>query len=411
HLGPFVDKPPPDAPDGSIPPPRGFGGPYTSFGSPTFWLNTNVTPDAPTAATMIENLWHKVKGKHLDGVIFVTPQALSSLMGALGPIDVPKLHYTVTADNVVQFVTNQAFFLLNKEQTARNRVLGLVASQVLHRFFAANHPQPAVKAMVEAASKGYIIVHAVDPAVESGFVQAGIAGGFGPDHTDFFSVVSNNIAGNKVDYYVKNSIDYQVDLKPGGTASADVAVTLDNTAPSQSGYNEALGPYPTHRTEPHGLQLSSGEDYSFLAFYCSRACSGTATEPDGRTTLARFPQDTMTAFAGETRLKPKTFQTFHLNLSTPGGWTGNDVGGTYRLVFQAQPTIQAAFVRFAIALPPGMRMVSTNIPVTFDKAGRLLWEGTIGRTQEIDIRFERPLLEKLWVRTKDFLSRPVFKIG
>jgi hypothetical protein len=412
HIGPFHDKPPPDLPQGSVQGPPGYGPPYQGFGSPTIWLDVNAVPDAPTAAEMIERLWRKVKGQPLDGVMFVTPQALQSLLAALGPVEIPKLDYTVTSENVVQFTTNKAFFLLNKKQSLRNRALGIVAQTVLERFFATNRPKPAVQALVTAASNGYIVLHAADDDVQAGFAQARIDGKFAPAGGDFFSVVANNIAGNKVDYYVERSVDYDVSLLAGGSATAKATVKLSNTAPSKEGYNEALGPYPIHRKFPKGLQLSSGEDYSFLTFYCSSTCrpSPGKRDPDAVDALPPLPLGGANVFATEARLKSKHSQTFDLSLQATHAWSGDDVGGTYRLRFQSQPTINPASVRLSIHLPHGMRMVSANVPITF-RSDTLVWEGSLGRVQDIQIRFERPLLEKLWIRTIDFLTRPVFRIG
>jgi hypothetical protein len=56
-----------------------------------------------------------------------------------------------------------------------------------------------------------------------------------------------------------------------------------------------------------------------------------------------------------------------------------------------------------------MRMTSSSVPVTIE-GGTLRWQGDVGRVQDIEIRFERPLVQKLWTRTWDFLTSPVFKI-
>jgi hypothetical protein len=410
-FGPFLDRLPPDLDPGDVKPPRGVVPPYTQFNPATFWLNINTTPDAPTSARMIEKLWRKVEKQPLDGVIFVTPQALSPLLTALGPVEIPKLDYTVTSENVVDFTTNKAYFLFKNRGFIRNRVLGLVTEVVLNRFFAANRPEPAVKALVDAASRGLIVIHSADRSVQKAFAEAGIDGDFAPGAGDFFSLVANSMSRNKVDFYVKRTVDYRVDLQPGGWAIADATVTLKNTAPSRKTFNEALGPIGSFRGT-RGLRLESGEDFTFLSFYCAASCS--SREAAGRTTsmdgLTGYSQADARMFGTSVRLKSKKSQTFDLAFRTSNAWSGDDVGGVYRLRLRDQPVVKPTEARVSMRLPPGMRILSVNVPITLE-GDRLVWQGDLGEIQDIEIRFERPLLEKLWTRAWDFLTRPVVRIG
>ncbi|MFN2590310.1 MAG: DUF4012 domain-containing protein [Actinomycetota bacterium] len=410
-IGPFDDKLPPNAPPQSLPFPSGSESIYRGFGGPWTWLNTNVAPDAPEAAEMIETLWLVEHKNPLDGVIFVTPQALASLMNALGDIEIPRLDYTVTSENLVKFTTNESFFLFEKKQFLRNRAYGLVADQVLNRFFAQSRPTAAVKAIVDAASAGHIIVHAVDDDLQQGFRDARIDGRFRVPRGDFLSVIANNIAGNKVDYYVKRSVDYEVTLGAGGTSSSHATVTFENTAPATKGFTEALGPYPVRKDHPAGLQLKSGEAHQFVTVYCPARCDGTLSDSnDPEETLGPSPDEGVKVFATEARIKSKDRRTFELDLRTDGAWEGDNVGGTYRLRLYGQPTIQPTQVRLALHLPQGMRFASSNVPLTIED-GALIWEGTLGRVQDIAIAFELPLFDKLWTQGKDLFNRPVFRFG
>jgi hypothetical protein len=410
-LGPFVDRFPPDPPDGSVRPPPGFGPPYTGFDSPSNFLNSNAVPDAPTAAVMIERLWSMVEGEELDGVVFVSPQALESLLKALGPVQVSKLDYTVDAANVVEFTSNQAFFLFNKRQHLRNRALGLVAEAVLDEFFEQTRSTAGIEALAEAASLGYITVHAADPEVHRGFAEAGVDGTFSPDGRDFFSVIINNIARNKVDYYTERSIEYAVTLQAGGSATAEATLKLENTAPTQEGFNEALGPFPVHRQHPEGLQLASGENYSFVTVYCSATCDRSPGERDSGEILGGpYPQGDARIFLATPRLRSGESRTYGLGLRTSRAWTGDEVGGIYRLRLGGQATLKPTRARVTITLPPHMRLLSSSASLK-EENGALVWEGDLGLVQDLELRFERPLLEKLWIRTWDFLSRPVVRIG
>jgi hypothetical protein len=82
----------------------------------------------------------------------------------------------------------------------------------------------------------------------------------------------------------------------------------------------------------------------------------------------------------------------------------------YRLRLAGQATVKPTPVKVAITLPSGMRLVEADVPLTLE-GDALVWEGTLEALQDIEVRFERPLLDTMWVRTWDFLSRPLIEIG
>src|SRR5205823_12569343 len=170
---------------------------------------------------------------------------------------------------------------------------------------------------------------------------------------------------------------------------------------------------PVHSSYPDGRHLASGEDYSSITSYSPARCrpAGHAGLDERRSAVfGPYPQGTARVFATSTRLKSNRGTTFGLALRTEGAWMGDDVGGTYHLRMVGQPTLQPVRVRVSVGLPSGMGMTYANVPIILDH-GHLVWKGVLGQGQDIEIKFERPLLDKIWRRTWDFLRRPVFRIG
>src|SRR5439155_20863834 len=70
----------PSLPLSKVPAPSAeFAEMYDRFGGASFWPNINMTPDVPTAGSLIETLYRKVRGVRLDGVIFLDPGALADM--------------------------------------------------------------------------------------------------------------------------------------------------------------------------------------------------------------------------------------------------------------------------------------------------------------------------------------------
>ena len=398
-IGSLPDVPPAQAPTA----PPGYEDAFGSFGGTGYWRNINVGPDVPTTAVFIEKLWAIVRHQRLDGVIFVDPQALPALMQVTGQVSVPGLAKPLSPDGVVDFVVNRAYFRFARDQAARKRALAAVPQAILGRFLQQGGSPSALQHLVGAAADGYIQMHSADPSVQRALRQVGVAGGFGAGGDDLFGLIVNNAGGNKVDYYVRRSVTYEVALGPGGTSTARAEATFQNTAPPEHAPNEALGPY---RGNLASLHLVAGEAYSILSFACGQGCSARAERDGVEQPLRSYPQTDSQMFAATMRLVPQALTRFNLSFATAGAWRGDDAGGTYRIRLRGQAAIPPSTVSLVVHAPPGMAFASATPGVTVNGPDAT-WRGTLDRPATLELRFERPPIGRLWTRIWNFLRKPV----
>ena len=76
-------------------------------------------------------------------------------------------------------------------------------------------------------------------------------------------------------------------------------------------------------------------------------------------------------------------------------WEGDDRGGTYRLSFLRQTTIQPTTVRVSISAPDGMRFTSWDDQLSLD-GDRLVYEGTPSGDLDMKASFAPPLPLRIW---------------
>jgi hypothetical protein len=76
-------------------------------------------------------------------------------------------------------------------------------------------------------------------------------------------------------------------------------------------------------------------------------------------------------------------------------WEGDDRGGTYRLSFLRQTTIQPTTVRVSISAPDGMRFTSWDDRLSLD-GDRLVYEGTPFGDLDLEASFAPPLPLRIW---------------
>jgi hypothetical protein len=372
---------------------------YDRFGGAGFWRNSNMTPDFPSAAVAIERSYQQATGVRLNGVIGADPALLADLLRVTGPIEAPDLGTTLTAGNVVPFVTHTAYVRYGASD-ARKPMLGEAASRIFDRFVRTPDPSLSMlRALGDAVSGGHLLLYSDAPAVQGVLVRTGAAGALSPPSGDLLAFVQNNAAGNKIDYYERRTVSYDVRLGAGGAATGAAEVRMENAAPS-TGPSYVIGPFDG--------SFRAGESVSFAGLYCGRGCTvGTVTrdghpEPQqGGVELGHpFVLDELTIPSGRTAV-------LRYPLRTEGAWHGSAGGGTYRLTVLSQPTIHPTRVRVSIAAPDGARIVEAS-PGMIIAGGRATWTGTPGRTLSLEISFAEP--RGLFDRVTGFLDRPLFHL-
>jgi hypothetical protein len=401
-LGDFVSvtKLPTVPVDQVRPPDPSYAERYDPFQARGYWSNINMTPDFPTAAVAIERLFRKVTGTRLDGVIVADPMALADLTRVTGPAVVPSTGKTLRADDVVDYVTNEAYAAL-PDQESRQGLLGEAAQEVLDRFLAGGaDPLSGGKALSETAAGGHLLIHATDPQVQAGLVAAGVTGGVGGSRGDYLSVITNNAGGNKTDFYLDRTIKYVVNLGAEGTASGRARIRLHNDAPTEGQPRYVIGPF--------SRRFKAGQNVTYLSTYCAATCLMDGFRMNGRQdTVGSQLELGRPVFPTFLRMASGDTTTLQYALVNPAGWEGGAGSGRYRLTFRGQTTIRPTRLVVDVRAPDGFLV--TRATEGMDISGnRAVWRGDAGHLQTFDVFFERRPLSKIWHGVLDFLGRPVF---
>jgi hypothetical protein len=379
---------------------------YDPFGGGGFWANINMTPDAPTAATLIEALYERVEGQRLDGTIFFDIQGLADLLEATGPVQVPELDATVTPDNFVTFVAT-AQYLDSDIPDAEEVGPRLVADAVWTRFLAGTDPHRSLRALAGAAAGGHLKLHSADPELQDAFRLAGVAGEFGSDGGDFVGVALSNGAANKADFYLHQDVRHEVTLEPGGAARGVTTVTLHNRAPTNSPPSRTLG--PTGAAEV-GLHLSPGENRWWTSVYCSARCWLADARVDrGDAPLEAHREKGHALFAGFVGAKAGQTATLTATTDRVDVWEGDAASGSYRVRIQGQPLIHPATATVVINAPPGMTVSWTSEPMDVHGASAV-WRGTLTSPRELEVRFQKGFLGRAWTRVWNLLMKPALRL-
>ena len=399
RFAPIHDLPDVDVED-IEPPSPDYAARYDRYGGAGFWKNINMTPDFPTAATAMENLYERVTGDGVDGVIVATPEALATLLRVTGPTRLRGVG-EINADNVVELVANEAYGQFDDEDT-RKRLLGAVAARVFEQLLSGDaDPVLAARALAAAAGSGNIRLHSTHADEQAALEAAGLAGALPNPAGDFFTVTGNNAAANKVDFYTSRRLTYDAVLLPEGNVATTATVRLTNEAPTSG--------VPTHVIGPNRGDLKAGENSTLLSTYCATDCLLRDARRDGEEALVT-PEYELEhpVFSSLVHLPSGESTQLAYDWTLDRGWSGGDTGGSYTLIFHNQPTIRPTALDLTVTIPDGMEIVRTSHPMTRADE-RLSWSGTPAAVERFEIVWRRPPGQLFRDRIRGIWNRPLFR--
>ena len=331
-----------------------------------FWYAVTMIPDAPTAASIMAQMYAAGGAAPVDGVFFLDPTGLASLLDVAGPVSVPELDREITAESLRQFLLVDQYSL---DPSIRQDVVEAVAGVSLQQFLSATLP-PArdfAGALGPAATEGHVVAWATRPEEQEVFRLVGMSGFLPPPNDtdtdtdtgterDGLVVVTDNLAGNEIDGYLSRTVDYAATFDAEtGAVIGEVTITVRNDAPASGVADIVIG---------NGIGLPDGTSRMNLTVYS--ALDATDVAVDG--TAATAAAGTQSGWSTTTivfDLAPGSERTVTLVLS---GTLDTD---HYRFVWRPQPLVNPDRLVLAVS-------------TTGDATDTIVFDGVLERTSVVD---------------------------
>jgi len=227
---------------------------------PGVWSNITGSPDFPSVAATMAELYPKSGGREVDGVFVLDVYAIAKLMEITGPVDVPDAGVTIDPADAASFLLTEQYELA--DSAARVDVLETVALTTVQRLLSTTLPSPPELGRMfgQLAREGRLAGWAVRPEEQEVFDRVNMAGRLAPrDGGDGLLVTLNNAGANKVDAFVDGSVEYQVAVdRENDRVSGVITITLRNSSPTSGLPDGVIGNY---------VDLPPGTNRTFLTIY------------------------------------------------------------------------------------------------------------------------------------------------
>jgi hypothetical protein len=192
--------------------------------------DANWSPDFPTTARMVKEMYRLSTDITTDGVIAFDQGAVVKLLELTGPVSLDDK--TITAENVEQFMIDQKMAALQSGQgKTRKEFIEKLAPILIKRVLTYRQPGELIrleKMGVELIRTGHMSVYFENPDAQSLLEQHQWANEVVPGAGDYLMVVDANVGFNKLDGVIQKSVDYTVNLQDLSAPQGEVDLHYQN---------------------------------------------------------------------------------------------------------------------------------------------------------------------------------------
>jgi hypothetical protein len=352
--------------------------PLKAFMAADLWVfrDSNWSPDFPTSARKAIELYSISRDVEIDGVIALDQQAISLLLGPLGPLQVEGADQTVTGQNVLR-VAREAWARGQAGGSDwwrhRKDIMGSVLDAAMEQLQMGMDRQQMVGltyAALEALREKHALIYLEDPAAANVLGDLGWDGALADRPGDYLMVVNFNMGFNKVNAAVEESLDYAVDLTdPTGPRAM---LTVRHRHPV-AGWRGPCSQEPRYGATYEDMVRRCYYDY--VRVYVPTGAEllhGTPHPVPGSILLSGERQrgqvdayrgeEGKTVFATFLVLRPgeSLETTFDYALPEAILERGEDNGWRYRLTLQKQPGTDARPATVRLRIPAGAEVITAD---------------------------------------------------
>jgi hypothetical protein len=357
--------------------PRQLAGRYERFAVDRAWSAVNIPPDMPTVGRIATGLYKEATGDRIDGVIAADPLAVARVLEAGGPIRSDGVR--LTAGNVAQETLVQAYVRYQDDNGARKRFLRRAAGGAFDAFrrALAERPVQLMQGLAAAARGRHVQVYASDPAAQRALAGLGIAGSAAaPRGGDYLMAVGVNAGGNKLDAFLRRTLDWRVELAADGSASASASLSLHNGVPRSGMPRYIVGPYDR--------RFRAGVNEQIQTLYVAGGYGFTRATLDGRRVGAEA-QAELGGLALTQAVGVPAGKVARLRYRLVRRDAAERLGGDrlrYRVLLRPQATVVPDSATVTVGAPAGWSF--TSLPAGAEGGGgTATWSGAVDQERQL----------------------------
>jgi hypothetical protein len=355
---------------GPLPVPPWFREHYGPLSAMRQWQQANESPNFPVVAEVFLEMYERVHGEELDGVIAMDPLTLERLLPATGPLRTPGLSYPITTDNVAKFLMHDSYVMFPDAERQSTVLGGLIRG-----FWGALREggvdaAALAKGVAESAQSQHLKVYSREPEEQDALRTLGANGDYTHLGPNLQMVFHNNFAANKVDWFLNRRVETDIQITATGEARVTTTLTLDNPAPP--------GPPGTLLGNPVYNEYRPGVNGLFANFLLPEDATVYRFHVDGERSPYILHQDGRFPVAWDVvRIPPGGTSEVFVRYRVPGVLRTDRDDTTLEWTLFPQGLVRPDDFELTVTAPDGTRLIPDDSPdpsledETFTTSGKL----------------------------------------
>lgn len=185
--------------------------------------------DFPTSAQKIKWFYEKSGGPTVDGVLAVNADLVADLLAIVGPIEMPEYGKILSKENFIEEIQKSVEIEYDKAENKPKKILSDMAPKLIAKLLAAEPKQfgEILAMLLRALSQKDILLYSASPEIEHEIKNFDWGGEIKavPEKTDYLAVVNTNIAGEKTDRVIKQTVNLETNIVEGGYVKNRLTIT------------------------------------------------------------------------------------------------------------------------------------------------------------------------------------------
>ena len=352
----------------------GFVSRYARYDIEEHIQDVTISPDFPSVARVTADLFAQATGTTVEAVVLIDPFVVQQLLAFTGPIEVDS-GVSLRSNSLLDYLLVDQYERFPEDEGDREAELSGVTKAVFDALLD-NPPDPIpfVTEFAPLAEQDRLALWLRSDPEGSIVDRLGVDGTFPSSTGDLVGVVHQNAGQNKVDTFLQRTVDITTVLnRTENTATHDITVTLENSAPS-SGLPAAIIGSNDQNLEP-------GANSMLLSVYSDTPVSRVSIDGNAA------PFETSTEFGVEVVTLLVTVpsqETITLEVEASGPV---DLSSGYETVLVSQPLINPDRASWHIQTNTGQRILPGSDGWTATGSG-VEWTASVEKDRWFSFAFD-----------------------
>ncbi len=203
---------------------------YGPFGALVEWQQTNFSPNLPVVSEVLLERFEAAKDKPLDGVVMMDPIALGLLSRGTGPLTAEGLDVAITEDNASEILLETIYEEFDSD--SQNVYLAGLITEFWDSIQQGDvNANRLIAGMGEAVSTRHLAMYSSDDEAQDALAASEVDGSYDSYGPNVQMIFNNNLAANKLDYFMTRTIDTNIEIEDSGDVLVKTSVEVHNDTP------------------------------------------------------------------------------------------------------------------------------------------------------------------------------------